>query len=72
MLLSVWVFHGCEDLEHNVIGTRRKQGLYLSFQFFPLPLRSMLNRNGLGISGSLLLTYHHLLYHINRPVILLL
>ena len=68
MLLSVWVFHGCEDLEHNVIGTRRKQGLYLSFQFFPLPLRSMFNRNGLGISGNLLLTYHHLLYHINRYV----
>ena len=66
MLLSVWVFHGCEDLEHNVIGTRRKQGLYLSFQFFPLPLRSMFNRNGLGISGNLLLTYHHLPYHINR------
>ena len=55
MLLSVWVFHGCEDLAHNVIGTRRKQRLYLSFQFFPLPFRSMFNRNGLGISSNLLL-----------------
>lgn len=37
----------------------------LSFQFFHLPLRSMFDRNGLGISGNLLLTYHHLLCHIN-------
>ena len=51
---------------HNKINiNKHRDHPSLSFQFFHLPLRSMFNRNGLGISGNLLLTYHHLLYHIN-------